>query len=372
MDHLNTYPSSKLKQLKELFEEKEAIRQLRVENKLTKKEHKQLEKKRKHSIRVKQYWFNFFTKWFFLGIVLIIISICLSMYVEKIPLQSNLYIAIPILNIFSNLLSTVGIALFIGCIFDFSKNSEAFIRFVSNILSDIVVSKNFLSTLSAKDKEQALNLILKPMDAQVEQYSNINAFFQKKIKESMTMFDTNFKTNVIMDIEAHKDTAKNIVYCETTLTYTVYSLHNEYQPIEILFEKDNSVSSNIKIISPLNKLVEVDKGKPTEKVSGGIKYQSYIITIPDECKSYDHLTIKRQTYEPGKDHWIHYIWQSLTPYEGITCKVKCYDNLTIKDFMIFDNKAYYYVYESDDKTRIDITSSQWLDADTGFSFVISE
>lgn len=61
-----------------------------------------------------------------------------------------------------------------------------------------------------------------------------------------------------------------------------------------------------------------------------------------------------------------------TLYEGITCSVKCYDNLKIKDFMIFDNKAYYYTKESDDNKQLDITSSQWLDPDTGFSLVIGE
>ena len=92
----------------------------------------------------------------------------------------------------------------------------------------------------------------------------------------------------------------------------------------------------------------------------------YNFTIPEKLEKYDHLTVKRTLTEPGRDHWINYCWQSLTPYEGVTCRVKCFDNLTIKDFMIFDNKAFYHVYISDDQTRLDITSSQWLDADTGF------
>ena len=105
---------------------------------------------------------------------------------------------------------------------------------------------------------------------------------------------------------------------------------------------------------------------------GGIKYKVYSFTIPEKLEKYDHLTVKRTLTEPGRDHWIHYCWQSVTPYEGVTCRVKCFDNLTIKDFMIFDNKAFYHVDISDDKTRLDIISSQWLDADTGFCFVISE
>ena len=360
-----------VEELEKLFKAREERRKVKAEYKLSKKENKLREKKKRKSLKEKQYWFNFFTKWFFLGIILILLSICVSMYVNGIESTSSMYVLRPILVIIAGMLSTVGIALFVGCIFDFSKNSEAFIGFVSNILSDIVVSKKFLSTLSVKDKEQALNLILKPMDSQVEQYANINNFFKKKIKESMTMFDANFKTNVILNIEAHKDVKNNYVYCETTLTYTIYKLNNKFEPIRIIFEKANSTTSDVEVLYESGE-EKIPMGNPQIQEIGGINYTAYTFTIPEALEKYDHLTVKRTMTEPGRDHWINYCWQSLTPYEGVTCRVKCFDNLTIKDFMIFDNKAFYHVDISDDKTRMDITSSQWLDADTGFCFVISE
>ena len=107
-----------------------------------------------------------------------------------------------VFEIICGLLSAVGIALLVGCIFDFSKNSEAFLKFVSEILTDIIVSKTFLSSLTANDKKSALKLILQPSFKQIEQYSNINEYFKKKIDDSMKMFDTNFKTNLILNIEA--------------------------------------------------------------------------------------------------------------------------------------------------------------------------
>ena len=356
--------------LKEKLKRKEELRQTKAEYKLIKKEHKLTEKKDKNKLKGKEHWFNFFTKWFFVGIILVIISILISSYTQQINSNSTFFALKPIFNTVSAVLSTVGVALFIGCVFDFSKNSEAFISLVSSILSDIVVSKKFLTTLSVKDKEQALNLILQPMDAQIEQYANINDFFQKQIKESMTMFDVNFKTNVNLIIEAHKDKEKNIVYCETTLTYTIYKLNNKFEPIIVLFEKDNSFSSDVRIISPSGE-IQIDKKEPTTEESAGIKYDCYTFHIPEECEKFDHLTIKRTMVEPGKDHWINYYWQSLTPYEGVTCRVQCFDELTIKEFMIFDNKAFYQVEKSDDNTRLDIISSQWLNSNTGFSFLIS-
>ena len=345
---------------------KEEKRKIRAKHRIIRKTNKLEEKTSMRDAKKKQQWFHFFTKWFFLGIILVIMSLCISSWEDTATglLKS-------ILPIISGVISTIGVSLFIGCVFDFSKNSDAFVSLVSKILSDIVVSKNFLSSLSIKDKEQALNLILRPEASQIEQYANINEFFKKRIREAMTMFDANFKTNLTMNVEAHKDIEKNIVYCDTTLTYTIYKFNDKFEPLQIVFEKEGSSSEDVKIISPDGE-VEIKEETTDEVITGGIKCSKCILNIPDSCEKYDHLMVKRSFREPGNDHWINYIWQSLTPYEGVTCRVKCFDGLKIKDYMIFDNKSYYHVDKSEDKTMIDITSSQWLDPDTGFAFVISE
>ncbi len=367
MQKLSFFKKMDNDELDEYLIAREERRKIRAEHRIVRKTNKNEEKARINGIKKKQRWFHFFSKWFFLGIILVCISVCISLSIEKIN-SNSLEILLTFLSAF---FSTIGVSLFVGSIFDFSKNSEAFIAAVSKILSDIVVSKKFLSSLSVKDKEQALNLILRPEVAQIEQYANINEFFKKRIKEAMTMFDANFKTNVTLNVEAHKDVQNNLVYCEGTLTYTVYKLNDKFEPLVVVFEKEGSSSEKVKIISPNGEL-KTGEEKETEEIIGGIKCKRVVLTIPEEGEKYDHLTVKRIFKEPGKDHWINYIWKSLTPYEGVTCHIKCYDGLTIKDFMIFDNKVYYHVDKSEDNTKIDITSSQWLDPDTGFAFVISE
>lgn len=359
------------KALDDYLAEKEEERQIRAKHKIIRKRNKSDEKASMNEIKNKQRWFHFFTKWFFLGIIFVILSICISFYAESLGEANESALFKSVLSVVSGVISTIGISLFVGCVFDFSKNSDAFMEFVSKILSDIVVSKNFLSSLSIKDKEQALNLILRPEESQIEQYANINEFFKKRIREAMTMFDANFKTNLSLYVEARKDTSKNMVYCKSTLTYTIYKLNDKFEPLEIVFEKEGSSSEEVKVISPVGE-VETKEEQTEEVTIGGIKCSKKVLAIPENCWKYDHLTVKRTFIEPGNDHWINYIWQSLTPYEGVTCRVKCFDGLTIKDFMIFDNKSYYHVDKSEDKTSIDITSSQWLDPDTGFAFVISE
>lgn len=364
------------------FEQKEALRAERVRQKELRRTAKLAEAQRRREQKLQsrmdrqeyrrrvvhsrhRRWFSFFTKWFFIGLVLIAASVSLTLILQP---QAKAERGISIL---SGVLSTVGIALMVGAVFDFSKNSEAFVKFITNILSDIIMSKTFLTTLSDQDKETALMLILTPTNKQLEQYSNINAFFKKRIGELTTMFDINFKTNVILDILAYRDPETGSIWCKTVLTQTIYKIQDNFQPVEVIFEKPGSKSTDVYILPPTGKSVPVE-GTQTSVSQGGINCDKYVYEIPKELEQYDHLTIKRTMLEPGQDHWINYYWQSLTPYEGIVCTINCADGLTVKDYMIFDNKAYYRVDLSKDQKRLSITSSQWLDTDTGFVATISD
>lgn len=133
----------------------------------------------------------FCNRFAYVGFALILFSIIINLCTS---LLSN-YLSPFSISLICSLLSTIGIALFIGAIFDLAKNSQEFVESVSMILSNIVVSKSFLNTLSENDKRQALELILQPSGDQLQQYSNINQYFQKKVDESVGIFDTNFKSH---------------------------------------------------------------------------------------------------------------------------------------------------------------------------------
>ena len=136
-------------------------------------------------------WKNFFTRWFFIGLGFILVSIIVAM-ISDLLTTNGMYSPVLAVNIIAGALSSVGIAFLIGSVFDFSRNSESFIEFVSDILTDIVISKKFLSLLTATGKKDALEMILKPTNEQRDQYSNINEYYKKKIDDSMRMFDTDF------------------------------------------------------------------------------------------------------------------------------------------------------------------------------------
>ena len=96
MKKIKLFYKKNSKELKEYFEKKEELRQVRAEYKLTKKANKAAEKAKRNTIKQKQCWFHFFTKWFFIGIILVMISICISFYTANLNSENANYLIKPI------------------------------------------------------------------------------------------------------------------------------------------------------------------------------------------------------------------------------------------------------------------------------------
>lgn len=307
------------------------------------------------------YFRRFFNKFFIIGFISILVSIIINLGFGDFLIK----------EILVNLLNTIGVALLIGSIFDFSKNSNDFMNFVSSILKDIIVSKNFLNGLEDKEKKKALEMILTPSGNQLEQYSDIQMYFQKKINDTMEIFHTNFKTNLVVNAEARK--VDGIVQVTITLTYRVYKIEDKYSPLITTFERDDCNIENSYIIFPggIKKVTENDITPNNTKVSP-TDVKTYSYEIPEDLYEYPYLTIKKIATEKGYDHWTNFHWNTLTPTDGITFSLKCYDNLHVQEYFIFDAEELYNVTESDDKKSIDIISTMWLDKHSGFVFTISD
>lgn len=304
---------------------------------------------------------RFFNKFFVIGFITILISIIIDLSNNDCIMKM----------IIVNLSNTIGIALLIGSIFDFSKNSNDFMDFVSSILKDIIVSKNFLKGLEDKEKKKALEMVLTPSGNQLEQCSDIQMYFQRKIDDTMEIFHTNFKTNLVVNAEIRK--LDGIVQTFVTLTYRVYKIEDKYFPLITTFEKEDCNVEKSYIISPegVKEISEKDI-TPTDEDISQINVKTYSYEIPEELYKYPYLTIKKTVIEKGYNHWTNFHWNTLTPADGITFTLKCYDELHIKEYFIFDSEEFYNVTENDDETSIDIISTLWLDKHSGFVFTISD
>lgn len=318
-------------------------------------------------IRIVHLFLNRFT---YIGWALILVSIIINLKRNNLASHiSDFHI-----SLICDMLSTIGIALFIGAIFDLAKNSEEFIESISKILSNIVVSKSFLNTLSENDKRQALELILQPSGDQLQQYSNINHYFQKKIDESVAMFDTNFKSHLSLFVTVYKEDLK--VKARSKLQYRIYKINNEYKPIQTWFEQEGSTFLSTKIIC--NSKTFVIENENIKKVDSDgenltrIPYEKTYFDIPKEYQDAPYVTVQYDVVEPGFDHWINYIWTSLTPYDGLNFSLTCEGNLTIQQHYLFDNGRGYTVDLDDDKKHISILSTEWLNSFTGVSIIVGE
>lgn len=187
----------------------------------------------------------------------------------------------------------------------------------------------------------------------------------------MEIFHTNFKTNLVVNAEARKE--NNVVQVIVTLTYRVYKIEDKYFPLITTFEREDCNVEKSYIISPdgIKEVTENDI-TPNNIVVSPTNVKTYSYEIPEELYKYPYLTIKKIAIENGYDHWTNFHWNTLTPTDGITFSIKCYDGLHIQEFFIFDSEDLYNVTESDDKKCIDIISTMWLDKHSGFVFTISD
>lgn len=315
---------------------------------------------------MKKYFKLFFGKFFLIGLAIILISCVIDAY------DSSSHFIITILT---NVLSTIGIALMVGAVFDFSKNSEDFTIFISNILKKIIVTKEFLGEMENEEKKNILEMLITPSNSQIEQYSSINSYYKKSIESFSNLYNQPFKTNVTIQIVAK--IKNNKVICEGHVSHRRYKINGKYQPIETTFEKTDSKILNTYVLTPdgvRHNLVENDdidvkesKDLKIEKIG-----KRYITYIPDKFNGCPYITLCKEIEEIGYDHWTVFNWSSLTPCDGICFELRCLDNLIIKEYKVFDNPKLYEININDDKDTINILSSSWLNEYTGFTLTISK
>lgn len=274
-------------------------------------------------------------------------------------------------DVIKSVLSTIGVALFVGAIFDLSINSRRFTNYVAELLKDIIISKRFLNDLTDNNKKQALEMILRPSGDQLDQYRNIEAYFKKKIVKSMDMFHTNFKTNLVVVAKAKKE--NGMVKTYVNVTYRIYKIENEYYPIVTTFDRNNCNVTNTRILYPGGELNVEEECQPLKETDvSPVNTQRFEFKIPKELYEYEYLTLVKDAVECGYDHWTNFHWNTLTPAEGINFKLSCDDNLFIKEYFVFDDIDLYNINEDKDKKNIDIISTGWVDEHTGFIFTISD
>lgn len=301
-----------------------------------------------------------------LGLLLIILNIfCDLQWIPSADNESSKWF----LTILSKFCSTVGLTLLLGNLTrwfnskDEKQNEEKRKTELFNILKSIVVSKDYISTLSNPEKQQIITTILTPDNSTLNKHSNIQDYLNDKSKLYLDFFNVNFRGNMTVDVEVLQENKR--YSAKFKICYRIFKINNEYLPIHLYSEKEHNLTSTI-IKTPDNKTITVK----TENLKK--ENDEYILEIPNDYNKYNFLTIERTVTEYGHAHWISINWKSMTPIDGIDFKVHCEQGI-IKDYHIFDNPELYDKpnFYNNRKT-ITIKSSHWLDPYTGICIIVAK
>jgi hypothetical protein len=325
--------------------------------------------KKKEKVTV---WYNFFVKYLLFGLFLILLSVYYN--AELRQLLINYSLLQKILDGVSSVAGILGPSLVVASLFTFSIESNNFIEYIKDKIERVMIKKEFLDKLNEGDKRDALKRILTPSDENFQIFSNIKNYFEETITKSMTLFDCTFKSNFTIDINAAIQ--NNRVCFDETICQRLYRGKNGFEPIKVGFvDSENGIEFGyVQYIyqnGEIVKLTEEDFDISNREEDDGFKWKMYSYKIPETIED-EFISVIIKYKEFGYDHWLLFNFKTLIASEGIKVTVNCFDDLVIKDHLIFDNDKHYIRCISEDKRKLEISTSQWISPGNGVSVLIAK
>ncbi len=310
---------------------------------------------------------KFFTSILFIGIILVLIAIIITLVI--VPKVNNSFGEIA-LQILGGGLSTVGTGFIVGYAIDVKKNASEYTKEIGNQLQKIIVDKSFVRTLNDDEKLSICEKLIIPNDS--KRHTDIDEYMKSKSRKFLDFSDINFRTNFAVTVEVSYDKNLEKYKSQYSFSHRIYKINNEYKPLDIKLEKYSTLNPTI-IKSNNNKELkrvtaeECKRNKHTDTIEREI----FSYDIPQEYCRFPFLIIERNVIEYGHKHWISLNWSSLTPIRDLTYEIICHDGI-IKDYYIFDNSDLYETPKiSDDRKRMVIKTTQWVDPYTGICVIVA-
>ena len=127
------------------------------------------------------YWLRkFFATYFWLGVVLLLLSIILDL---NYPQKDRAYW----FSIVMKLIEATGASILIASIFTFASGTSDFVDKIKELLEDIVVRRNFLANIDPDGKKEALKALIQPSTSEKNKYPNIGDYYGYFIYDTMNM-----------------------------------------------------------------------------------------------------------------------------------------------------------------------------------------
>lgn len=307
---------------------------------------------------------NFLWKTYLPPILLSIIGVFASLYIESIMNTPTLWSKIIIEG-----LSTICIGFLAGAVFTWVSTSSKVVEKVKEQLKEIVSSFSFIKSLNDDTKKSlAQDLITPNIDAR--EHLEVREFLTTIINESFEIA----KNNVRMEynVEAKVRYSQGRIRCDKTYRYKLCrGASSVYEPILIGMSDDNIkfIVKEIKITDSkgnTDTFSNISLGKRNisgeDMLIGDVKLDKY------NNEPYIRVTIK--TTEYGYDHWHTISTQVLAPSQGFNFKISHSKDLLIRTCDIFAEGAKFDIHKEDDE--LTISTPHWIKPGNGVIAILAK
>lgn len=271
-----------------------------------------------------------------------------------------------------DLIESIGVSIVIASIFTYVSGTSEFVNKISELLQDIVVSRNFLGNIDPESKRDALNALIKPSSEEKRIYSNIEDYLNTYIAQTMSVTDKCVRSNYIVNARAYINKDKNKVFIDSNISYRLYPTKNGYSEIKVGFLESEKESTCHKLIINTphgdREIYDTLDFKEIDIYAG--KARLATIDLKKHEKNCSHLDISLDMSEAGSDHWKMLSFGALMPTDGFKHTLRCEDGLKINCFHTFIHGARFYVDQPSD-TEITTSCNEWVNEGTGISILVA-
>lgn len=308
---------------------------------------------------------RFFSKWFYLSIILILIGLILSGL--KIENSLGQYVLVLV----SQLLQSIGIAILVANIFTFILGTEQFVNYIREKLVSIVISKDFVSNLNQSEQRNLLKMVLKPAKELSAMYSGITSYFDQYIEDSMKLFDSTYRGHMRIDAVASYDEERGCMQVLMEVDYIVYKISDKFEPIILGLEDPSSehLETIIRGSGNIEELLTNDNAENIESEDPTMN-QMLELKIPEKFNALSHINVSRKIIERGSDHWQSFSYKTAKACDQVTISLRCDDDVEVKSCNTYGVQSKYSIEKTE--SRVKVTYNDWLSPGFGVNIIVAK
>lgn len=309
---------------------------------------------------------DFFTRWFYLSIILIITSVLMHLLASTHSGHAFL------LKLIADVISSIGIAVLVANIFSFTIGTEEFLKFIRERLIKIVISKDFIARLSSDEQKSLLGMVLKPSRELAEIYSGINDYFDQYVEDSMALFDNCYRGHMHIEAVASYNVEAGHVQIHFDYDYVMYKTADEFDSLPVWFEDSRHEHVRTIVAAKAGDWEQIppENIKELTNIEDPTMVKGYSMSVPEKFNKLDHVNVSRRIIEAGNDHWQIFSFKTIKPCDQLTVSLRCEDGLIIKDSNIYGIQDKFSIDKESSKIRVRFTD--WLSPGFGVNIMVAK